>query len=618
VVPPSSAGGTNWSDPTLWGGTLPGTNAAVVIPSGKTVVLDTDVNIRNLRVEGTLVCADKDLALTTNWILVNGGKFECGTQAAPFQKRLVITLNATDQAEDIMGMGTKFLAALGGTVDLHGSSKTSWTKLDGTAQAGATQIKVLEASNWRVGDRISIAPTDFDPLEAEERTITAISGTTLTLDTPLKYRHWGKIQTLGTTGQTLDQRAEVGMLTRGITIQAVNAPGSHFGGHTMFMSGAVARLSGIEVAGMGQLGQLGRYPIHFHLLGDAGSKSYLKNSTIHNTLQRGVVVHQTNNLTIENNVVFNVTGHAMFLESAVEVNNTFDKNLVMLVKMVPKAMRGPNKEFELYDSFNGAQYQNMKNRVTPSGFWISNQHNRIINNTVAGVQMGYGYWYNETEMSEKDIQQFFVNGNIFQGLKPEAYRKPFLEFRDNTAHSISAKNDADIITQYTRPMAAGLFFEQLSFFPNQPGTDPVFKNFRVWKVSHTGVWAQTFADRDARPQDKAAIVDGLIAADNRTALFVEQGAGPTRLRNSVLYGFTDNLTPGQPALEWRESWKPYWMSLNHSLENVAMHPVATSPNSLSTDNDLSATTMLSLRANDGLNTPVFLEWSNVITKGWFN
>jgi hypothetical protein len=620
AVPPSAAG-ARWSDPATWGGTVPAAGAKVRIPVGQTVLLDSaTANLGALVIEGKLIAdSDRDVSITADYVLVSGraAVLQIGTAAQPYLRKATITLTGEPSDADVMGMGTKFFGAMdGATIDLHGDTATSWTKLDLTAEAGSTRVKVLEAEKWRVGDRIAIAPTDFEPLEAEERTITGVSGTNLTLDKPLAHRHWGKVQTLGTTGATLDQRAEVGLLSRNIVIRGQNAAGSYFGGHVMFMTDAVARLSGVEFAGLGQLGRAGRYPVHFHLLGEGGSKSYLKNSTIRHTLQRAVVLHQSNNILVQNNVVFDVTGHAMFLESAVEVNNTFDRNLVMLVRVVPKPYRAEGKEFELCDCFYGAQSQSMHDRITPSGFWISNQHNRLTNNTVAGVQLGYGYWYNETEMSVADQSRFYNNGNIFQGLKPEALRRPFLEFRDNTAHSISAKNDAGITTQYTRPVAAGLFFEQLSFFPNQPGTDPVFKNFRVWKVSQTGVWAQTFSERGARPQDKAAIVDGLISADNRSALFVEQGAGPTRVRNSVMFGFTDNLAPGMSSPTWAGAWRPFWESLNHSLENVEIQSVATSPNTLANYNDLSATQMLSLRANDGLNTPVFLEWSNVITKGF--
>ena len=73
---------------------------------------------------------------------------------------------------------------------------------------------MLNAAGWRAGDEIVLASTDFDPRQAERRTIAAVSGNTITLDKPLDYMHFGEI-TFG-----VDERGEVGMLTRNIKIQA--------------------------------------------------------------------------------------------------------------------------------------------------------------------------------------------------------------------------------------------------------------------------------------------------------------------------------------------------------------------------------------------------------------
>ncbi len=62
-----------------------------------------------------------------------------------------------------------------------------------TANAGATSIQVLDAKGWKVGDEIVLASTDFNPRQAERRTIAVISGNTITLDKPLAYMHFGKI-----------------------------------------------------------------------------------------------------------------------------------------------------------------------------------------------------------------------------------------------------------------------------------------------------------------------------------------------------------------------------------------------------------------------------------------
>ena len=95
----------------------------------------------------------------------------------------------------------------GGTLSLHGDQKNARTKLSATANAGATSIQVLSAAGWRVGDEIVLASTDFVPLQAERRTITDISGNTITLDKKLEYMHFGKITF------DVDERGEEGLLT---------------------------------------------------------------------------------------------------------------------------------------------------------------------------------------------------------------------------------------------------------------------------------------------------------------------------------------------------------------------------------------------------------------------
>ncbi len=62
-----------WSDPATWGGAVPGEGDTVTIPSGKTVVLDTSPpRLNGLQVDGTLRFKDKNLALSSDWIVVHG------------------------------------------------------------------------------------------------------------------------------------------------------------------------------------------------------------------------------------------------------------------------------------------------------------------------------------------------------------------------------------------------------------------------------------------------------------------------------------------------------------------------------------------------------------------
>src|SRR5690606_10897948 len=117
----------------------------------------------------------------------------------------------------------------------------------GTAEAGATSIDVLDASQWRAGDEIVLASTDFNPRQAERRTITRVSGNRISFAEPLEYMHYGEI-TFG-----VDERGEVAMLTRNIKVQASeDAAESYFGGHIMAMAGSNAYVDGVELNRMGQ------------------------------------------------------------------------------------------------------------------------------------------------------------------------------------------------------------------------------------------------------------------------------------------------------------------------------------------------------------------------------
>ena len=104
-----------------------------------------------------------------------------------------------------MGMGDRGIMVAGGTLNLHGDRTNTWTKLASTAEAGSSStIEVLNAAQgWRAGDMIVLASTDFDPRQAEQRSISAIHGNTITLDQKLEYMHFGGI-TYG-----VDERGEV-------------------------------------------------------------------------------------------------------------------------------------------------------------------------------------------------------------------------------------------------------------------------------------------------------------------------------------------------------------------------------------------------------------------------
>ena len=302
---------------------------------------------------------------------------------------------------------------MGGTLNLHGDRTNTWTKLSSTANAGSTSIQVLNAAGWRVGDEIVLASTDFDPRQAERRTIAAISGNTITLDKKLDYMHFGKITF------DVDERGEVGLLTRNIKIQAsADAEQSFFGGHVMAMVGSKMFVEGVEFNRMGQNLTLARYPIHWHLVGDAQGQ-YIKNAAIHDTYNRCVTVHGTNFLRVENNVTYNTVGHCFFLEDGVEHGNEFVHNLAIQTKChtskacVPTnlAANGENSgRTQNRAGLQGKASMSGKDTLLPSdntvaAYWITNPDNVFIDNVAAGSDEN-GFWLSLPEHPQGQVRRY--------------------------------------------------------------------------------------------------------------------------------------------------------------------------------------------------------------------
>jgi hypothetical protein len=90
---------------------------------------------------------------------------------------------------------------------MHGVEKTpTWTVMESTVEAGATEIQIQGDINWAVGDEISIAATSYVGREGERRTITEIDKTDptkpiLRFAEPLEYRHYAEDYEVGTEGE---------------------------------------------------------------------------------------------------------------------------------------------------------------------------------------------------------------------------------------------------------------------------------------------------------------------------------------------------------------------------------------------------------------------------------
>ncbi len=547
-----AAGAKRWSDAATWPDKkVPAKDALVTITKDMNVVMDVSpMPLHGLTIEGKLSFADdKDLELTTEWIMVHG-ELEIGTEAKAHTKKATITLTDNVKDEDISGVGgttdrvDRGIMLMGGTLNLHGDRTNSWTKLSSTANAGATSIQVLNAAGWRVGDEIVLASTDYDPRQAERRIIAAISGNKITLDKKLDYMHFGKITF------DVDERGEVGLLTRNIKLQAsADAEQSFYGGHVMAMAGSKMFVEGVEFNRMGQNMTLARYPIHWHLIGDAQGQ-YIKNSSLHDTYNRCVTVHGTNFLRVENNVTYNTVGHCFFLEDGIEHGNQFVHNLAIQIKChTSKACMptnlAPNGENMGSNPLNRAAYRaasmSGKDTLLPSdntvaAYWITNPDNVFIDNVAAGSDEN-GFWWSLPEHP----QGKFEGTQISQATWPRRTR--MAEFRGNVAHSNfdGFMLDRNINREGVFGLAGPSHIaKENPADENSQSVESLLADLTAYKNRNGGVWSrgELHIFRNLKAADNAigfTSSTGSFGADTFTSLVVD----------SLFVGETDNI--GNPV-----------------------------------------------------------------------
>ena len=151
---------------------------------------------------------------------------------------IVLSGNGRESPDTTFGYYTKGIyVSEGGNLDLHGREKLSWTKLADTLKPSGNKNKIYEIKlvdepiGWEAGDNLVIASTDFDMYQAEEVELLEcefheFQFSQCLIRADLNFTHYGKIY------KDVDMRAEVGLLSRNITIYGhVNDEDDSFGGH---------------------------------------------------------------------------------------------------------------------------------------------------------------------------------------------------------------------------------------------------------------------------------------------------------------------------------------------------------------------------------------------------
>jgi hypothetical protein len=468
-----SAGNGPWSAGATWeGGKVPGAGARVLIRAPHKILYDvqSDAVIRAINVAGVLTfAADRDTRLDVGLIAIRPGEefseegFDCsghiesgpsampqpalevGTPDRPIDARHTALIRLTY----VSGMDKESCPAIvccGGRMDFHGAPMSrTWVHLDHTAKAGAQAVVLGEpVTGWRVGDRVIVTATQHTYRKSdftEERRITAIDGTSVTLDQPLKYEHQGDG----------DYRGEIANLSRNVMVESADPAGLR--GHTMFHNRSAGSIRYAEFRHLGKRGVLGRYALHYHLCGDTMRGSSVIGASIWDSDNRWLTIHGTNYLIVRDCVGYRSVGHGFFMEDGTEVFNVLDRNLAVGAR---RGKRLP-KQVLPFDQNDGA------------GFWWANSLNTFTRN-VAVDNGQYGFRYEATPSSALKLTLRVQQPD--GALKALDIRTlPFVRFDDNEVHS-----------------STGLYGVNLGEGVNRVGPDArhpfVVRNLKIWDVHY--------------------------------------------------------------------------------------------------------------------------------------
>jgi hypothetical protein len=382
---------------------------------------DTELNVGLLKVQNSPHCSESGFACDFAHVNPVGEPttvpegamplLEIGTPDAPIPAEYTARI----RLHFLEGMNkddAPAVACCSAQMELHGSPLSrAWIKLAKDVAPSDSVVSLLEEPiGWKVGDEVIVTGSrhksdGVEHHDTEPRHIAKIDGTTLTLDKPLEREHFG-------SGEF---RSEAGNLSRNVIVESADPDGVR--GHTVYHWGSRGSISYARFAHLGKRGTLGRYPIHFHLVGDTMRGSSVVGVVVVDSHNRWITVHGTNYMLIRDCIGYQGVGHGFFLEDGTEVYNVFDRNLGVQAR---SAQRLPKQVLE-WDPNDGA------------AFWWANGRNTFVRNT-ACENLDYGYRF--------DSQQTSAFDSNLPVLMPDGEEKivdirmlPIFRFEDNESHT---------------------------------------------------------------------------------------------------------------------------------------------------------------------------------------
>ncbi|MEW6269808.1 MAG: hypothetical protein AB1689_10990 [Thermodesulfobacteriota bacterium] len=362
---------------------------------------------------------------------------------------------------------------------------SSWVRLTGQKDDASTQRTTLTfdrpVPDWQEKDVIVVGATDWYPSHSEVRTIEkVISPTQVEVDL-LKFPHYTSIFDVGRTAEftnpvnrtAVDTRAVVGLLSRSIKIYSrgdtatddfpttdqcmhdKTKPDCYFGGHLIVRQGFKdVQIQGVEFKQLGQGGRMGHYPVHFHLAKTTSytSGTFVKDSSIWDSMTRFVVLHGTHDVNVSRNVGYLSLGHGYYIEDASEIRNKLCHNLGVSARAAlqqyvveqssmdhwcgghpPAAARvvPPILDGSIQNAGEGAAGTAAgSDTYMPVMYWMMNAYNEFVGNAAVSVH-GFGscFWLLGSAVSGPSRYHQFDGFASYNMANRQA---PLLRFRGNT------------------------------------------------------------------------------------------------------------------------------------------------------------------------------------------
>jgi hypothetical protein len=414
-------------------------------------------------------------------------------QYGPLHGDEVCTPNPTTGKCEQGYFGNKVLAvSYGGTLDLSGykgsnlinprgkeedpvNSGWSWMRLeDGKSLNKDAKELFLEGNPggvWRNDDEIVVTTTDYLPGHSEKLTITGYQGgTKIPFKENIQWPHNGaryggpndpahkkltdrlparlqKSLDNDLVKNGAETRAAVALLTRSIQIVSAGEKAGedfpkedrqyYYGAHMVIRQGFKSvQIQGVEFRQMGQGGRLGHYPVHFHMARQTPYNTYIKDSSINESMTRWIVLHATLGVTVARNVGYKSIGHGFYLETGTETDNKFYSNIGIFARAAIDNIQNPRKipgiladNQEVRNA--PAKFPFLTDSTYPSVFWITNGWNDFIGNMAAGAgACGAAYWF--VPVLNSDMPEVKTASNVEDGMH--------MKWRDVSAYAALQNN----------------------------------------------------------------------------------------------------------------------------------------------------------------------------------